>query len=123
MSDEDPVGAALADELEDRIRAQGQVGLVQVVTPVRAHFRIVPDAPWTALAYNRETGELRFRLKSKDFCTKEQARRTAELTLHALLQMRDICLQTAENFHAIAERSGIEYTHTPGADFQPRNRR
>ena len=119
MSNQDPVGEALVDELEERIRAQGQAGLVQVITPVRAHWRIVPDAPWTALSYDRRTGELRFRLKGRDFRSKEQARKTAELTLHALLQMRDLCLQMAENFHAVVERSGLEYEHISGADFRP----
>ena len=111
MSDEDKVGVALADELAERIRAQGQAGLVQVVTPVRAHWRIVPDAPWTALEFDQNTGQLRFRLKEK------QATETAALTLHVLSQMCDISLQLAEQFHTVVERSGIEYEHHPGSDF------
>lgn len=122
MSIEDPKGTALVEELEKRIRDAGLAGYVVVISPERSHWRYVLDAPWTALSYDRKTGQLRLRLKSREFRTGEQARRTLELTLHVVLQFRDLlidALMGATMLKTRIDEEGIRYEHKPYQDFKP----
>ncbi len=116
--DRDPVGEALANELEERIRDQGMTGHVAIVTPIRAHFRHVFDAPWTAISYDKRTGEIRFRLKSRDFRTPEQAREVLVDTLHVLLQIRDRCRNIADVADRLVRSTGLKVLHDGFKDFR-----
>ncbi len=69
----DEKGEALIDSLEKQIRDTGEAGFVILVTRERAHWRVALDAPWTALHYDQDTGQIKLTIRSRDFKTNEQA--------------------------------------------------
>lgn len=64
---------------------------------------------------------MRLRSKKEDYPSKEAQREVAELTAHAIMQMRDCAVNTiglTEHLgNIMREKWGME--HTPGVDFDP----
>ena len=118
----DPVGEALIESLEAQIREAGVAGYVFIATRSRAHFRHPLDAPWTALAFNPKTGEMRLRIKKRDFKTPEQAQQVLTDTVHVLHQFVDAYGRSATAVREVLQRlidGGLEIEHHPGHDFIP----
>ena len=117
----DPQGETLADDIERQIRNQQHAGVVLVISESRVHWRLALDAPWNALSYDAESGELRIRVKQRDFRTAEQAQRTLDLTAHTVFQTCDLMLTIGRTLEGFAAKlvQQIEVEHEPGQDFRP----
>jgi hypothetical protein len=100
------------------LKKYDMAGAVTVVSKERCMFKY-HFPKWTAV----ELGEtsLRLRLKGSEFASGEDARRCAELTAHAIMQMGDCASTTLGMVKHISEimrdKWGME--HHGGTDFDP----
>ena len=120
-------GEDLVDELEQRIRDAGMAGYVVIATQKRIHFRHIFDPPWSAFAFDRNTGYLRQKIRSRDFKDRGQADRTLNDSINILAGMRDVLTATVQALNrllvSIAEQRDVSQHGTDPAGYQPPPRR
>lgn len=106
-------------EINAVLKKYDLAGAITLVSKERAMFRY--HFPTWGVLKLEGNDKLRFRSKRKDFPSEEAQHEATELSLHVVLQMRDIAAQTfdlMEQLHArLSEHMEIE--HKPFQDFNP----
>jgi hypothetical protein len=100
------------------LKKYDMAGAVTVVSQERAMFQL--HFPTWGVA-KLHGNHLHFRSKREDFPSLEAQKHATELSLHAVLQMRDIAKQTFDTMEHIGAEVAkhIVIEHESGADFDP----
>lgn len=117
MSDDKRYRECMA-EIAGVLQKYDMAGAVTVVSKDRAMFKYVFPT-WSCIQVNG--GELRFRAKRADYPSKKAHHEAAELSVHIIMQMRDIAAQTFGMCEGIYKKLSehFEIEHKPFHDFDP----
>jgi hypothetical protein len=118
MSSEDKRYRECMAEITAALQKYDMAGAITVVTKKRAMYKY-HFPTWSTLTLHENT--LRFRSKREDFPSAEAQHEATELSVHIIMQMRDIATQTValmEDLHSTL-CCHMKIEHTPGADFDP----
>lgn len=105
-------------EIEAVLKKHDMAGAITVVSKERAGFKY-HFPTWSCI--NLSETELRFRSKLEDYPSREAQHQATELSVHIILQMRDIAAQTFHMCETINKKleEKMEIEHHPFADFDP----
>jgi hypothetical protein len=105
-------------EITHVLRKFDMAGAVTVVAKDRAMFKCTFPT-WSCIRVT-ET-EVRFKAKREDYPSKEAQQETVELSVHIIMQMRDIAARTFAFCEQIHQKLGehFEIEHKPFHDFDP----
>jgi hypothetical protein len=105
-------------EIVGILKKYDMAGAITVVDKERAMFRY-QFPTWSCIAFGDE--QLRFKAKFEDYPSEEAQRQAIELSIHIILQMRDIAAQThgvmGKITTMLAQKFEIE--HHSFEDFDP----
>lgn len=106
-------------EVEAILKKYDMGGAITVISQDRAMFKYVWPT-WGCMSFEGHN-TIRFKAKREDYPSEEAQYHTMELSVHVIMQMKDI----AANTFAMCEemerklREHIEIEHKPYADFDP----
>lgn len=105
-------------EINAVLKKYDMAGAVTVVDQERAMFKYVFPT-WCAIKL--EGDSVRFRAKRADYPSEAAHHQALELTLHVILQFRDIAAQTFQMCQHLSTQAGksLDFEHVPFADFDP----
>jgi hypothetical protein len=106
-------------EIVAALKKHDMAGAVTIVSKERAMFKY-QFPTWSVVQFDGPN-KLRFRSKREDFPSKKAQHEATELSVHIILQMRDVAAQTfamCENVKAMLDKH-MEIEHHPFADFDP----
>lgn len=106
-------------EINAVLKKYDMAGAVTVVSKDRAMFKYVFPT-WSAVTFEGSDA-IRFRAKRADYPSQEAHHQALELTLHIIMQFRDIAAQTFAMCEHLASKAGetLDIEHVPFADFDP----
>lgn len=88
----DPKLKEAMTKIEDLMKEYDIGGYVSLVSPTHSEFMLHIDPMWSC-AFFEEPGKVRFKATEKDYGSKEARDRAMELTVHMILQIRDLGAQ------------------------------
>jgi hypothetical protein len=106
-------------EIAGVLKKYDMAGAITVVDKHRAMFRY-HFPTWSCVQFERPN-QIRFRSKREDFPSKEAQHQATELSVHIIMQMRDIAAQTfalCEDIKGKLDKH-MEIEHHPFAEFDP----
>lgn len=105
-------------EIEAIMKKYDMGGAINIVSEDRAMFKYFWPT-WGCIRW--EGNAIRFRAKREDFPDEATQMRTMELSVHILLQMKDMAAQTFNMCEHIEKklREVLEIDHKSFADFDP----
>jgi hypothetical protein len=106
-------------EIVGALKKYDMAGAITVVDKDRAMFRY--QFPTWSLVQFDGPNKIRFRSKREDFPSKEAQHEATKLSVHIIMQMRDIAAQTFALCEDIKGKldQHMEIEHHPFADFDP----
>lgn len=105
-------------EIDAALKKYDMAAAVTLVSPDRAMFKYTWPT-WSCI--RTEGGSIRFKAMSKDYPGKGDQEKAVELSVHVILQMRDIAAQTFAMCDHIEKtlREKFEIEHKSFQDFDP----
>lgn len=94
-------------------------GAITLVSPTHAEFRFCEDPSWSCARIEGAT-RVRFRAKAQDFKTQAEHKRTVELTIHLVAQIRDLAARTFTAFDSMFQQLEkiIDFEHRSYQGFE-----
>jgi len=119
MSTEDKSYREAMAEITAILQKYDLAGAVTIVSQERAMFKYHFPS-WSCITL--EDSGIRLKALKVDFPDKEAQRKVIELSVHIIMQMRDIAAQTfamGQGVYDALRKTGLEIDHKPFSDFNP----